>query len=120
MNIAPHGPPPKSGEVSTLKALPSRYNFSSSRSLHSPLLAQIGGKGSIQGIITDPSGTTFPSVSVTAIKTATQLRSVRQTTADLYVLSPEGDVEFKMRNDNQAGTRIKVIGTGRGYWRPGD
>ena len=54
-----------------------------------PLLAQIGGTGSIQGIITDPSGAVVPGVSVTAINQATQIRVVRQSTAaGFYVLSP--------------------------------
>ena len=53
------------------------------------LLAQIGGSGSIQGTITDPSAATVPGGTVTAQNTATGVKTTRQTTgAGVYVLSP--------------------------------
>ena len=52
-------------------------------------LAQIGGGGSIQGTVTDPSGAVIPGATVVATQTATQTRTTRQTTAaGFYVISP--------------------------------
>jgi hypothetical protein len=54
-----------------------------------PLFAQIGGTGSIQGVITDPSGAVIPGATVTATNIATQVRTTRQTTAaGVYNISP--------------------------------
>ena len=52
-------------------------------------LAQIGGAGSIQGVVTDAAGGVIPGVTVTATNTATGVKIERQTTgAGLYVLTP--------------------------------
>src|SRR5258708_5279198 len=54
-----------------------------------PLLAQIGGSGSIQGVVSDPSGAVIPGTTVVASNVATGEKTVRQTTAaGLYLLSP--------------------------------
>src|SRR5438552_14473851 len=54
-----------------------------------PLLAQIGGSGSIQGVVSDPSGAVIPGATVVANNVATGEKTVRQTTAaGLYLLSP--------------------------------
>ncbi len=54
-----------------------------------PLAAQIGGSGSIQGVVSDPSGAVIPGATVIAANTATGVKTTRQTTeAGLYVLSP--------------------------------
>src|SRR6266566_5301640 len=54
-----------------------------------PLLAQIGGGGSIQGVVADPSGAVVPGASVVANNVATGVKTVRQTTGSgLYLLSP--------------------------------
>ena len=45
-----------------------------------PGFSQIGGTGSIQGVILDPSGAVVPGASVTALHIATQVRTMRQTT----------------------------------------
>src|SRR5262249_6656128 len=51
--------------------------------------AQIGGAGSIQGTITDPTGAVVPSAPVTAANIATGVVTARQsTTAGVYVMSP--------------------------------
>ena len=54
-----------------------------------PLLAQIGGSGSIQGVVSDPTGAVIPGASVVANNVATGVKTVRQTTGSgLYLLSP--------------------------------
>lgn len=54
-----------------------------------PVSAQIGGAGTIQGLVTDPSGAVVPGAPVTATNEATQVKVTRQTTAaGYYVLSP--------------------------------
>lgn len=51
--------------------------------------AQIGGGGSIEGSVSDPSGAVIPGATVVATQTATQTRTARQTTAaGFYVISP--------------------------------
>ena len=44
------------------------------------VFAQIGGAGSIQGVITDATGAVIPGATVTAINVATGVRTERQTT----------------------------------------
>ena len=52
-------------------------------------LAQMAGGGSIQGTITDPSGSVIPQATVTAVNNATKVRTARPTTtAGFYVISP--------------------------------
>ncbi len=54
-----------------------------------PLTAQIGGTGSIQGTVTDPSGSAVPGAAVTASNVATGVRTTTVTTeAGVYNLSP--------------------------------
>jgi hypothetical protein len=54
-----------------------------------PLAAQIGGSGSIQGVVSDESGAVIPAATVTATNVATGVRTTRQTTdAGFYNLSP--------------------------------
>lgn len=62
--------------------------------------AQVGGSGTIQGTVTDPSGALISRASVTATNTATGIQTTRQTTdAGFFVLSPlqpgEYTVEIK-------------------------
>jgi hypothetical protein len=55
----------------------------------SPLAAQIGGTGTVQGVVSDPSGAVIPGASVTATQEATGVKTTRQTTAaGYYVISP--------------------------------
>jgi len=52
-------------------------------------LAQIGGTGSIQGVVTDTTGAVISGATVTATNVATGVKTERQTTgAGLYVISP--------------------------------
>lgn len=54
-----------------------------------PALAQIGGAGTIQGTVTDPTGAVVPGATITATNLATGVRSSRQTTgAGFYVIAP--------------------------------
>ena len=54
-----------------------------------PGSGQIGGTGSIQGVVSDPSGAVIPGASVTATHVATQVKTTRQTTeSGVYNLSP--------------------------------
>jgi hypothetical protein len=54
-----------------------------------PMLAQIGGSGSIQGVVSDPSSAVIPGASVVATNVATGVKTIRTTTdAGYYVLSP--------------------------------
>ena len=60
-------------------------------------LAQIGGTGSIQGVITDSTGAVIPGATVTATNVATGVKTERQTTgAGLYVLAPLPPGEYKI------------------------
>jgi hypothetical protein len=60
-------------------------------------LAQIGGAGSIQGVITDTTGAMLPGATVTATNVATGVKTERQTTsAGFYVLSPLPPGEYKI------------------------
>ena len=55
----------------------------------SPLAAQIGGTGTIQGAVSDPSGAVVVGAAVTATNEATGTKITRQTTnAGYYVMSP--------------------------------
>ena len=52
-------------------------------------LAQIGGSGSIQGVITDQNGAVIPGATVVATNRATGIKTTRETTgAGLYLLTP--------------------------------
>jgi carboxypeptidase family protein len=60
-------------------------------------LAQIGGTGSIQGVVTDATGAVFPGANVTATNVATGVKTTRQTTAaGFYVLTPLPPGEYKV------------------------
>src|SRR5437868_2757694 len=57
--------------------------------LSCPAFAQIGGSGSIEGIVTDSSGAVVANASVTATSATTGVRTTRQTTnAGRYTISP--------------------------------
>src|SRR5579862_6680592 len=63
------------------------------------LAAQLGGNGTIEGVITDPTGATVPGASVEATQVTTGVKSVRQTTeAGYYVLAsmPPGEYTLKV------------------------
>ncbi len=65
-----------------------------------PLVAQIGGNGLIQGVVTDPSGAVVPDATVVGINEATQTKTtVRTTGKGFYVLSPlpAGDYTVTVR-----------------------
>ncbi|MBZ5584737.1 MAG: carboxypeptidase regulatory-like domain-containing protein [Acidobacteriia bacterium] len=54
-----------------------------------PGFSQIGGTGSIQGVVSDPSGAVIPGASVTATNVGTQVKTTRQTTeSGVYNISP--------------------------------
>src|SRR5713226_8702644 len=54
-----------------------------------PVFAQIGGSGTIQGSVTDPTGAVIPGATVAATNVGTQVKTTRQTTdAGYYVISP--------------------------------
>ena len=64
----------------------------------STAVGQIGGSGSIQGTITDPSGAVVPQATVTALNVATGVETVRETTAaGFYVLSPLPAGEYRVK-----------------------
>ncbi|HWB83520.1 MAG TPA: carboxypeptidase-like regulatory domain-containing protein [Bryobacteraceae bacterium] len=63
-----------------------------------PLAAQIGGTGSIEGTVSDPSGAVIPAATVDATNVATGVTTTRQTTAaGYYVISalPAGEYSVK-------------------------
>src|SRR6266700_1356866 len=61
-------------------------------------IAQVGGSGSIQGTVTDPSGAIVPNATVAAINVATGVETTRQTTGSgLYVLSPLAPGEYSVK-----------------------
>jgi hypothetical protein len=61
-------------------------------------LAQVGGSGSIEGTVSDPSGASVPDATVTATNTATGVETTRKTTgAGLYVLSPLAPGEYTVK-----------------------
>ncbi len=63
--------------------------------LCSALFAQIGGTGSVQGVISDPSGAVIPGVAIAATNVGTGVRTIRKTTeAGYYVLSPLAPGEY--------------------------
>jgi Carboxypeptidase regulatory-like domain len=62
-----------------------------------PAAAQIGGSGSIQGTVLDPSGAALPGATVTATNVATGVETTRATTdAGVYALSPLPPGEYKV------------------------
>jgi hypothetical protein len=81
-------------------------------------LAQIGGAGSIQGVVTDATGAVLPGATVTATNVATGVKTERQTTgAGLYVLSPLPPGEYKItvsasgfKQLEQAGVIVDALG----------
>ena len=59
--------------------------------------AQIGGSGSIQGIVTDPSGAVVPGATVVAENVATGVKTTKQTNeAGLYVINALPPGEYKV------------------------
>ncbi|MCI0388971.1 MAG: TonB-dependent receptor [Acidobacteria bacterium] len=82
-------------------------------------LAQIGGTGSIQGVITDATGAVIPGATVTATNIATGVKTERQTTgAGLYVIAPLPPGEYKItvsatgfRQLEQAGVVVDALTT---------
>ena len=62
--------------------------------------AQVGGSGTIQGTVTDPSGAAVPGASVTATNVATGVQTARETTeAGVFVISllPAGEYTVTVR-----------------------
>jgi hypothetical protein len=63
-----------------------------------PLSAQIGGTGSVEGTVSDPSGAVIPAATVEATSVTTGVKTTRQTTAvGYYVISglPAGEYTLK-------------------------
>jgi hypothetical protein len=62
-----------------------------------PARAQIGGGGTIQGTVTDPSGAVIPGVTIVATQKSTQAKTSRQATAAGYfVISPLAPGEYSV------------------------
>ncbi|HKX27661.1 MAG TPA: TonB-dependent receptor [Blastocatellia bacterium] len=82
-------------------------------------LAQIGGTGSIQGVVTDANGAVIPGATVTATNIATGVKTTRQATAaGLYVLTPLPPGEYKVaasatgfRQLEQTGVVVDALST---------
>ncbi len=82
-------------------------------------LAQIGGTGSIQGVVADATGAVIPGATVIATSLATGVKTTRQTTgAGLYVLAPLPPGEYKVsvsasgfRQLEQEGVIVDALGT---------
>jgi hypothetical protein len=61
------------------------------------VMAQLGGTGAIQGIITDPGGAVVPGATVTATNVGTSVSTTRQTNdAGLYLIKPLPPGEYKV------------------------
>lgn len=61
------------------------------------VMAQTGGGGSINGIITDPTGAVVPGATVVATNVATKIETTKQTTdAGTYVIAPLPPGEYKV------------------------
>src|SRR4051812_25535494 len=76
-------------QKSQLRVLRSFLVCSIGLGIVSSLTAQIGGSGSIQGVVSDPSGAVIPGVTVEATNVATGVNTTRQTTgAGFFVISP--------------------------------
>src|SRR5215472_6866542 len=78
-------------EMNSKSASTSLWLLVSALVLFTPLrtLAQIGGAGSIQGVVTDATGAVIPGANVTATNVATGVKTERGTTeAGLYVIAP--------------------------------
>src|SRR5882757_7070328 len=58
------------------------------------VICQVGGTGSIQGVVSDTSGAIIPGANVSAVNVATDVKTTRQTTAAGYytiTLLPPGE-----------------------------
>ena len=54
-----------------------------------PVFGQIGGTGTIRGVVSDPSGAVIPGASVVAVNVGTQIKTTGQTTeAGVYSITP--------------------------------
>jgi hypothetical protein len=61
------------------------------------VMAQIGGNGSIQGLVTDPGGAVIPGATVVVTNTATGVETSKQTNAaGVYVIAPLPPGEYKV------------------------
>src|SRR5437773_1490982 len=59
--------------------------------------AQIGGSGTVQGVVSDPTGSVIPAATVVATNIATQVRTSRPTTdAGYYVIAPLAPGEYSI------------------------
>src|SRR3954468_6068537 len=64
----------------------------------SPVIAQIGGSGSIQGTVLDASHAVLPGATVAATNIATGIETVRQTTAaGVYALTPLAPGQYRVK-----------------------